>query len=161
MKTYEDIGALMTKVEDIARFILGGNATFTVVSKKTETRYTFKVRQKIEKDNAGVVTKVSPYFVGLLSGPDNVGSYTYLGAIFDEGEHGKFKLTKASKMNDDSIPVRTFRWVFNKAMQGDSALTDGVEFWHEGSCCVCGRKLTVPESIASGIGPVCLAKGRS
>jgi hypothetical protein len=33
-----------------------------------------------------------------------------------------------------------------------------VEFWHEGKCCRCGRKLTVPASIASGIGPECATK---
>lgn len=30
-----------------------------------------------------------------------------------------------------------------------------LEVWHEGRCGRCGRALTVPESIASGIGPVC------
>lgn len=29
------------------------------------------------------------------------------------------------------------------------------EVWHEGRCGRCGRKLTVPESIETGIGPDC------
>ena len=30
-----------------------------------------------------------------------------------------------------------------------------LEVWHEGRCGRCNRALTVPESIASGIGPEC------
>jgi hypothetical protein len=30
-----------------------------------------------------------------------------------------------------------------------------MELWHEGRCGKCGRALTVPESIESGLGPVC------
>ena len=139
-------GAMITSVEDIARFILGGDATFTVVSKKTGKRYTYKVR--LPEDG-----KV--YFVGLLTSPDD---YQYLGILDGEGDYGTFRLTKKSRMKDDSPPVKTFRWVFDKAMRGDTKLTEQVEFWHEGQCCRCGRPLTVPESIAAGIGPVCAEK---
>jgi hypothetical protein len=31
-----------------------------------------------------------------------------------------------------------------------------LEFWHEGRCGRCGRRLTVPDSIASGYGPECV-----
>lgn len=45
----------------------------------------------------------------------------------------------------------------------DALLADpkaaAVEYGHRtGSCCVCGRTLTDPESVAAGIGPVCASK---
>jgi hypothetical protein len=33
---------------------------------------------------------------------------------------------------------------------------NAVEFWHEGKCGRCNRKLTVPSSIESGFGPECI-----
>jgi len=32
----------------------------------------------------------------------------------------------------------------------------GLNFFHEGKCGKCGRKLTTPESIKNGFGPTCL-----
>ena len=33
-----------------------------------------------------------------------------------------------------------------------------VQVWHEGRCGKCGRKLTVPESLTSGLGPECAGR---
>ena len=37
-------------------------------------------------------------------------------------------------------------------------IPEHLEIFHEGRCCACGRKLTTPESILSGIGPECAKK---
>jgi len=34
-------------------------------------------------------------------------------------------------------------------------MPDNVEFYHSGNCAKCGRKLTTPESIKNGLGPIC------
>ncbi|MDE2100027.1 MAG: hypothetical protein KGL39_22425 [Patescibacteria group bacterium] len=129
-------------------FILGGNSTFTLRSAKTGTRYTYKVRaaRRQYKDQPPL------HFVKVLTGPDNGGSYTYIGAV----KGGKFGLTAASKMAADSGPVVAFRWVLEKLVAGIAP--QNVEIWHAGKCGRCGRTLTVPESIACGLGPECAGK---
>jgi len=94
-------------IEDAAsaiEFAMGGNARFTLVSKKTGERKTYRVRQP---------DATKPYFVQLLTGPDNTSDYTYLGYIT-----GDFP-----------------GWVAK-----------------------CGRVLTDPASIESGVGPECAKK---
>lgn len=53
--------------------------------------------------------------------------------------------------------VRGFGWVKARTDAG-KAFPEGVEFWTEGRCCTCGRRLTNPDSIHDLEGPVC--KGR-
>ncbi len=59
----------------------------------------------------------------------------------------------------DSAPsTRAFRW-FVENLLARGAVSEKVEFWHEGKCARCGRKLTTPESIQRGLGPECAEKG--
>lgn len=126
----------------LRNFSGGGNAIFTVSSISGE-RYTFKIRRPDES---------KPFFVGLLAGPDNENSYVYMGLY--RPETGEIVLTRASKFKPDSKPVRVVQWAINTVRAG-KVFPDGYACQHEGKCCVCGRTLTVPESIESGIGPEC------
>lgn len=65
---------------------------------------------------------------------------------------GQLRLTKASKMNAESAPV--------KAMQFALAHPEapGLQIFHEGRCGRCGRVLTVPESVETGFGPECAGR---
>lgn len=139
-------GAVIDGVENIERFVFGGDATFTVVSNRTGTRYTFKVEVGMARDE-----KPAPYFARLLAGPDNVGDFVYLGTIFPNART-ELRLTRASKLTDDSGPVKALRFVLAAVA---ARRVDAFQFWHEGRCCRCGRPLTVPESIATGVGPKC------
>lgn len=121
-------------------FMLAGDAYFTLRSQATQTRYTYHVR----KSEDGRV-----HFVSFLTGPENTHNYTYLGVI----RNGWFELTKKSRLPGDSAPVKAFNWTLQNLRKG--IFPDRLEFWHEGKCGRCGRKLTVPESIAFGIGPEC------
>lgn len=47
-----------------------------------------------------------------------------------------------------------FPWTWNRILDQGS-LPESVEVWHEGGCCHCNRKLTVPASIELGMGPDC------
>jgi hypothetical protein len=39
-------------------------------------------------------------------------------------------------------------------------LAEAARIGHQtGTCCICGRELTNPESISMGIGPICIEKG--
>src|SRR5262245_8615116 len=70
----------MTNVEDIKRFLYAGNATITIVSKKSSIRFTYRVKSAppMEEDKPGPVS----HFVALMNGPDNEVNYAYLGHIY-------------------------------------------------------------------------------
>jgi hypothetical protein len=135
-----------TNATDVKAFVLAGNARITLVSKKTGVRFSYRVRQPEEN---------KPHFVGILTQADNENGYTYLGTIFKGSDyvHGK-----RSRLTGGSAGAVAFAW-FWKAMT-KNALPDSLEVWHEGRCGRCGRTLTVPESIAQGLGPECIKKGR-
>lgn len=136
---------LMQDVAAILHFLMAGNATFTLVS-PSGARRTFRVHQS-KKDK----TKYGPDSrrVALLTGPNNETDYTGLGYIRD----GKF--TPWNNMAE-SEACRIVTWATRKLFAGNDL--HGVQFWHEGRCGRCGHKLTVPDSIAAGIGPECAGK---
>lgn len=123
------------------QFMLGGKATVTLVSAKSGARFTYRIRASED----GRV-----HFVSLLNGPDNESAYAYFGYI--RGGiffHGGVK----AKVAADAPSATGFKWAF--AMLARNVLPPALEIWHEGRCGRCGRKLTVPSSIASGFGPEC------
>ena len=139
-----------TSIELGKDFFFGGKAIFTVESLKSGEHKTFKIQQ----------TKANPRFptqsfmLSLLTGPCNETAYEYIG-IVDEST-GNLRLTKASRRNEGSPDVLTFRWLM-KHLFTDKVLTNA-KVHHEGKCGCCGRKLTVPESITRGIGPECWSR---
>ena len=130
--------------EDARAFILSGNAYLTIRSLKTQVRYTFRVKRSKSDDI---------YWVSTLYGVDNTSNYSYVGMIASDG---KFMLTGKSRFNEKSPQCEAFSWVWGWLREG--VIKDTLEVWHEGRCGVCGRKLTVPESIEKGIGPECQKK---
>lgn len=137
--------------ENALDYILAGNAKVTLVSKSTGQRFTYKV--------ATPKGKTSPHFVRLLTGPDNRHNYSYMGRIVPGGQYIHDKRNRAGA--EDSPSTKGFRWVLYRLVGRDFATVDAnVEIWHEGKCGRCGRTLTVPESIATGIGPVCSGKAQ-
>lgn len=135
------INAQLKTPEQVKTFALAGNATLTLVSKETGNRFTFKIRKRDE---------TTPHFVKLLCGADNESDYQFLGTIFDgrEYRHGM-----RSRIGAEAPSAKAFAWFWKQVERGQ--LSEKLEVWHEGRCGKCGRKLTVPSSIESGIGPVC------
>ena len=136
------------------KFILGGNATFTVTSKRTGARFTFKVRKPSAE---------KPHFVSLLNGSDNESDYQFFGTIFNQEA---FRHSKNSRITAEAPSAKAFAFLWHHIDNAPIKLPSGeivppmslLEVHHEGKCCCCGRKLTVPESIESGIGPECAKK---
>ena len=128
--------------EQALTFINGTNATFTIVSPLTQVRFTYKVRES--KDG-----KVK--FVSLLNGPSNEHNYVYMGLL----KNNRIVFSKGSKVSPDATSAKALRWALRQLDAGRMSF----EFWHEGRCCMCGRKLTVPSSIETGIGPICAERG--
>ena len=127
-------------------FILAGNATFTVSNPKGE-RYTFRVRYS--KGGGGYKPA---WFIYLLTEPDNTSSYTYMGML--NSENGTVRLSANSRYNLESLPVKVANWAL-RCIWSELDIPLGYTIQHAGKCGRCGRKLTVPSSIESGIGPEC------
>jgi hypothetical protein len=151
MEDLEFTPALMTDPKMILAFIFAGNATLTFRSVQSGTRYTYKVKHGAAKEGDN---RVPPFFVSLLTGSDNENDYTYMGMILADTH--KFRTTKATK-NPTSQPIKGFEWALNILEQG--RMPQGLEIWHEGRCARCNRKLTDPDSIATGFGPECIKHG--
>ena len=131
-------------------YALAGHAVITIRSTKTGERFTYKITEpvtgKLLANAKAMGSNAKPHFVKLLWGPENESDYRYIGTIFPDGN---FRTTAKSFAGPDAPSVLAFAWL---SRNWESPL---VEVWHEGCCGRCGRRLTVPESIASGIGPIC------
>jgi len=125
-------------------YLLGGNAIFTIVSKVSSCRFTYKVRAKdVEKDRR-------LYFVNVLTGPENTNDYRFIGTIFPDGT---FKHGSRSTISADAKSVKAFNWLWTHLDDEER-----IEVWHSGRCSRCRRLLTDPQSIERGIGPVCAGR---
>jgi hypothetical protein len=148
--------AKLTGPAEAAQFILAGNATVTLRSMKTNLRFTYQIRQPKPKDDGRPTDTVR--FVGLLSGPANETDYAYLGVLTLGPSGWSFRRTAKSRISEDAPGHVAFAFFAKSLFAAQPSLHPMMEVWHEGRCGRCGRKLTVPESIANGIGPECAAK---
>lgn len=143
--------AAITQLAQIRSFLLAGHAKFTLVSKKTGDRKTFRVREN-EKG------EFKAFFVDLLVGPNNDDDYKYLGYLFPVGLPEQLKFTQnKERWGTDAFAAFLWltAWLNGRPGIDDRAFFEQAEFWHAGECGRCGRELTDPESIARGLGPVC------
>lgn len=127
-------------------FIRAGNARFTLASKRTGTRFTYRVRRCDDADK-------ELWFVSLLTGADNEASYAYLGTL--RAQQG-YAHGRKSRVGADAPGVVAFAWAYDALRNG--VMPAQLECWHEGRCGRCGRALTVPESLARGLGPECAGR---
>lgn len=127
-------------LSDAKAFALAGNALLTLESRKTGTHFTYRIRATKDDDQK--------FFVSLLSGPDNENDYQYLGLVAG----GAFRLTKASKATSEAPSVKAFDYFMR--LNGPE-MPAQLAVYHQNKCGKCGRTLTVPESVQSGIGPEC------
>lgn len=54
----------------------------------------------------------------------------------------------------DKVQLTAFPWLWNRLVN-NKGLPDEIEVWHEGACCHCAKRLTVPASVELGMGPDC------
>ncbi len=112
---------------------------FTVVSKKTNKDYTFKVANK--SWNGKTYTHVSVETEYL--------KFKYLGTFFN----GKIFHKKQVVSSPSAVAIG---WLLAKVQEGKFDLLDeSVEVLHLGNCVRCGRKLTDAQSIERGLGSEC------
>lgn len=123
-------------------FMLAGNAHVTFQSRRTDTRFIYRVQAAEPGKYSGTL-----HFVSVLTGPDD---YSYLGCIWEKKAFGH---GRKSRIAPDAPSAVAFKWVWRKLSEG--AMHPELAVYHEGRCGKCGRRLTSVESILSGLGPVC------
>lgn len=138
-----------TKIKaDRMAFATAGNATVTLESLKTGKRFTYKITAP--RDGGDRVR-----FVRLLTGPNNNEDFGYIGYLkHHAGPPGawRFHHGQGKAVAGATAPsVKAIHWFVRNPDDPRVAVH------HAGKCGRCGRKLTVPESLASGLGPVCAA----
>lgn len=151
MSNHSHAAAELTDRAAMIAYVTGGRSVFTLVSKKTGTRFTYQV------NTVGKRPVDFDFFVSVLTGPSNTDDYTYMGALKQAGQDGdvlKFSRTYNSRLNSDAPSMLAFSWLC-WVLSNQSASLDSFEFWTSGKCCRCARLLTDPVSISFGMGPEC------
>lgn len=136
------MGARITIPHRQLDFILAGKAIFTIHNPETRGRFTYKVVKSSKMKDT--------LFVSILTRPDNVRGWSKLGLI---RPNGKFVVPRKWRIGMWAPSAEAFAWIWSNVRRGKPV--DPAEFWHQGRCARCGRRLTVPESIETGFGPEC------
>lgn len=143
-------------------FILAGQATFTIEIPPQhqavcgdKTHYTFRVDYVEASDRWA-----EAWFVKMLAGPNNEEDYVYVGKLNDHT--GQVNATAKSTIRSDSAAYKLLNRTLARIWCDDHNAYEqhGFQVHHEGKCGRCGRKLTTPESVKTGIGPVCSGRKR-
>lgn len=129
-------------------FVKAGKATFTLENKVTAKHLTFRVTRSKPTERH----PVPAFFVLVMKGSDNEGDYSYMGVL--NTRTNQLTMTARSRFAADSVEVRAFNYAMAR-IAAAAPDTDKVTVHHEGRCGRCGRLLTHPDSIESGIGPEC------
>lgn len=129
-------------------FVTAGHAIFTV-SNPTGEHFTYRVSAPRDFNEESPV-----WFLSVLTGPNNQSDYTYAGLLF---ETGAIRQTKGSKIGPDAKSWKVAAWALKQVWEGNT-LPAGYDIKHEGRCGKCGRPLTDPVSIETGLGPICAGR---
>lgn len=149
---------LLTDLNVIATFFQPAvrSTTLTLVSKKTGTRFTYDVKRKKPNED-GVADEV--WYVDLLTGPNNRSDFSPLAVLTKREGRLVYHHAKKSQIGADAPSAQAFKWAVEKlVIRGSATAAACIEVWHEGRCGRCGSKLTVPTSVALGLGPECAEK---
>ena len=133
------------------------NGTFTLTNEAGEHK-TFQVKTWGEDHPFAPGARV----ISLMTGSDNEKHYTGLGWVNDNGI--KLWAKRANKVNDY---LTKLLWAAGEAIEQTEDVQLETSFEFSGrkytvllakKCLKCNRKLTTPDSIRTGIGPICAGK---
>lgn len=116
------------------------NGKVTINNPVTGGHRTFQIRTQPKDSRFAPGKRV----VALLAGPDNTSDYTPFGFVETDGIHVWRK--KRGGVFD------TYAKMLDKPQTFEAK---GAVYLSSTRCRVCNRELTTPESIQSGIGPIC------
>ena len=145
--------ATIKTAPEALRFMLAGNADFTLRSEISGARYTYKIEKKeVDPKNP---SDLEVWFVKVLSGPENTSDFLSIGYI----KGSKFLTSKKARergITEKTPSFHALNWAFQSFLK--EKMPSHLEFWHVGRCGRCGHPLNVPESVATGLGPDCAAQ---
>lgn len=146
---YHDNTCRLKTKEEIRDYVEGGKGVFTLYSPTGNYR-TYSFRRPVED-----IFKDDEFYEGALFVYCRVSSgvWMYVGMYCNN----KFRMTQASRFPSNHPITKGARYIV-RMMNNDLAASGPMEIYHEGVCCVCGRKLTHPKSIRRGVGPQCKKK---
>lgn len=161
----------LTTAEDARRYALGDfsrasarwtSKTITLMSAKSGRSFTYLIARP-----PGDGTD-RPWIIKILTGPNNRTDYVYLGLIrpvvADALATDRLPTTVLQHTAKSGLPTTAPGWrafaYFHRYALRDAGGTLPVPLgvWQEGSCGVCGQRLSRVESIARGVGPKCAAR---
>lgn len=121
------------------------NGEITLTSPRTGEHRTFRIKTKVKGDLKG------KRVLSLLMGPQNTSDYQPFAFVAEDGRVHVWKKFRSSEDGDRNL------WEKYADLIERSAYWEarGVEFLVSGHCRRCNRLLTTPESVKTGIGPVC------
>lgn len=124
--------------------------SFTLFNSDRNTHLTFKARRPKGW------TVESPVLIDLMVGKDNSSDFGFIGSV---NTRGFYKPSEKSKVDADrkAVADRTLVWLLTKLNNGVE-LPEALEIKGASKCCRCSRKLTNPDSVDDGMGPVCRRK---
>jgi hypothetical protein len=127
------------------KYILSGKAIFIVTNEKTGTRIKYKAL-KWYNNSWKIGLMVEDYLHRYCE------SFEFLGMIYD----GQFRVTEDSRFNEMSSIIIEFSRFWDNLSK--HKIPEHIKIYHEGKCGCCGRPLTGPKSMVTGVGPVCVKK---
>ena len=117
-------------------------ARLTIVSKKSGTHHAYRIKPMREAYEDDPRRQVAVLGAG--------GKPTWVGTLFCvPGKPIQFGAKVAC------AGAAALTWVVDHVVGGEGL--DAVEWWHQGCCHKCGKKLHDPQSLARGFGPDCYA----
>ena len=120
------------------------NGKVTIENPASGNHRTFSVRTQPEDSGFAPGKRV----VALLNGPDNNNDYQGFGFVDTAGHVRVWKSKRGGTFD-----------IFARMLEAPERFQEkGANYLFSGRCRRCNRELTVPESIESGIGPVCAGK---
>lgn len=131
------IGSHELAPENVKDYLLAGNAILTVQSRETENHFTYAVSKKKDED---------VWFVKVLINHE----YVYIGMFTWNG----FRTTRGSKVSSNTPSFVVMNIVFKRYVLSLNPHPK-LKLLHNGYCSHCGRLLTHPDSLETGLGPVC------
>lgn len=146
LKLYPECANRFTDTEQLRRYIYGGKGVITLLS-PSGVHHTYYYKKPRNEDEF-------PDDVIFVYAVHDRCKLFYVGMI----ESGIFRLTRWSRFNSDTDIVKGAKFVMKLLQYPNYINETRMIVQHEGMCSVCGRKLTNPKSLMSGIGPRCARK---
>ena len=147
------LGGAVIAGEPLPKVVALFNGKYTLQNRETGEHRTFRVKTQAADASFAPGQRI----VALLTGANNEADYTGFGFVTQDG------ITVWTKKRGDGITKTAWEWYAEMLWTlgvdgGHSPFADKYSLMMEGACCVCNRALTTPESIKSGLGPICADK---